>query len=115
MSIHSLQTIHRVTFNKKIFGHKDGNDQTRNTSKSSSKAFSRVEYEKRLHVFDSDNWGVGDLTTMLDDDRKKYRAFRQEFRREGSNWIGKIEVKPVTLARGTTVKRLFRVEQSDSR
>ena len=51
---------------------------------------------------------------MLDDDRTKCGAFRQTFRREGSNWIGKFEVKNVTLASGDNVKRLLRVEHSES-
>ena len=60
--------LHCTAFNAKVFGHKNGNGQIQNTSKSLSKAFSQAEYDKRLHVLDPENWGVGKLKEMFDHD-----------------------------------------------
>ena len=68
-----LTAKHRAAFNVQMFDDADGNCSSLNTKQSTSKAFSQVEYGRRMHILDPENWGVGDLREMIESDQQKSR------------------------------------------
>ena len=108
-----LTAKHRAAFNVQMFDDADGNCSSLNTKQSTSKAFSQVEYGRRMHILDPENWGVGDLREMIESDKQKFQTFWLQHRREGCNRIGSFMVKSVTLpSTGKEAKRLYRLEHS---
>ena len=61
-----LTAKHRAAFNVQMFDDADGNCSSLNTKQSTSKAFSQVEHDRRIHSSDLENWGSGYLREMME-------------------------------------------------
>ena len=105
----NITARHRVAFNNAVFAEEDGNTNTPNNSRLSSKVWSQAEYGRRLTVCDPANWGVGLLTDMEDEERGKIGAFRRNHP-DGCNWTRFFTVVNASLPTRTPIKRLARLE-----